>query len=129
MMQNKIHQMEEMLLDIGGSYILNHAKRTLHIARLLASEEGLDYDEDILVFAAYFHDISAFAPYRPEEKFNHALESSKVIPDIAKSFGYSDEQIKVIVEAVKYHDKVGCGECNETILLSVMLMVWIILVL
>ncbi|MCK5129864.1 MAG: HD domain-containing protein [Clostridiales bacterium] len=109
--------MEDFMYGLGGSYIVNHGRRTLHIAKLIAVKEKLEYDEDILIFAAYFHDISAFAPYRPEGVFDHALESSKVVPQIAEAFGFSDDEIETIIEAVKYHDKANLVESNEALLI------------
>jgi HD superfamily phosphodiesterase len=112
--EKKLKEMEELLLSLGGSYMLNHAKRTLHISKILAEKENIEYNLDILIFACYFHDISAYPPYRPEGKFDHALESSKIIPKLAKDFGYDDANIEIIIEAVKYHDKANMGEYNET---------------
>lgn len=114
MKKETLIQMEEMLLKLGGTYILNHAKRVLHISRLIAEKEIIKYNDDVLIFSAYFHDVSAFPPYRPDGTFDHALESSKVVPDIAKHFGYSDVEIEIIVEAVKFHDKVNMGKHIET---------------
>ena len=117
-MTNKnIKQTEDMLLKLGGTYILNHAKRTLHLSKQIAMEENIEYDENILQFICYFHDISVFPPYRPEGKFDHALESSKLMPQLAKEYGFSDKDIEVIVEAVLYHDKPMLGKYNETKLL------------
>lgn len=113
----RLADMEEILLKLGGSYMLNHAKRTLYLSRLLAEKERISYDENILIFACYFHDISVYPPYRPQGAFDHAEESSKLMPELAKSFGYEDAEIDVIVEAVKYHDKAGMGGYNETKLL------------
>lgn len=112
-----IQKAEKSLTDLGGTYLLNHAKRTLHICRLLAKAENMDYDEEALTFACYFHDIGAFEPYRPEGEFDHALESVKAIPRLAGEYGIAEKKFKIIAEAVQYHNKKGLGEFNETILL------------
>ena len=114
MTTEKIREMEDTLIKLGGTYILNHAKRVLYLSRLIAEKENIVYNEHILTFVSYFHDISAFPPYRPEGKFDHALESSKIVPSIAKEYGFCEEDIEIIVEAVKFHDKVGMGEHTET---------------
>ena len=114
MTTERLNKMEDMLVKLGGTYILNHCKRVLHISKIIAIHESVDYTEDILIFASYFHDISAFKPYRPDGTFDHALESSKIMPELAKEYGFNDEEIKIIVETVKYHDKAGMGEYNET---------------
>ena len=114
MTTEKIQKMEDTLLELGGTYILNHAKRVLYISRLIAEKESISYNEDILTFVSFFHDISAFPPYRPEGIFDHALESSKIVPSIAREYGFSEPEIEIIIEAVKFHDKVGMGEHTET---------------
>ncbi len=112
-----MERMDKHLLDLGGTYMLNHARRCLVIAKKLAEEENLAYDEDILAFSCYFHDISAYKPYRPDGPFDHAEESAKIVPAIAEEYGINDaDKIRIIVEAVKYHDKRGQGTANETIL-------------
>ena len=112
-----LERMRDHLLSLGGNYILNHARRTLAIAWQLAEMEGLSADEDVLVFACYFHDISVFKPYRPEGAFDHAEESAKLMPALADDYGIDAERIKTITEAVRYHDKRGQGTANETKLL------------
>ena len=88
------------------------------VAWLLLKSWQRKYNEDILTFACYFHDISAFKPYRPDGKFDHAEESAKIMPKLAVEYGINDaDMINTIVEAVKYHDKRGCGTANETKLL------------
>lgn len=112
-----MERMQEHLISLGGAYILNHARRVLTIARKLAEMEQLTVDDDILVFSCYFHDISAFKPYRPDGSFDHAEVSSNLMPGLAAEYGISAERIKSIVEAVKFHDKRGQGIANETKLL------------
>lgn len=110
-------RMQEQMLALGGTYILNHAKRTLAIARRLAESEQLPYDEEVLVFSCFFHDISAFLPNRPEGPFDHAEESAKIMPALAKEYGIDESKTGAITEAVRYHDKRGKGTANETMLL------------
>ena len=113
MRQDLLTKMEEMLVRLGGTYILNHAKRVLHISRLIAEKENLAYNDDVLTFAAYFHDVSAFPPYRPNGAFDHALESGKVAPEIAGDFEYTDNEVEIIVEAIQFHDKANMGKHVE----------------
>lgn len=112
-----LHGLEETVEKFGGSYILNHARRTLHLCRLLSDRERLTYCEDILIFCCYMHDISAFPPYKPEGTFDHALESSKLMPELAKDYGFGEKDIDVIVDAVKSHNKADAGTFNESVLL------------
>lgn len=110
----KLSRMEDTLMQLGGTYILNHARRVLYISRLIAEKENVSCNDDILVFVSYFHDISVFPPYRPAGTFDHAFKSSRVVPGIAKEYGFSENDIEIIIEAINFHDKVGMGEHNET---------------
>lgn len=112
MTSETLSQMEAFIEKADGN--LTHVQRVFHISKLLAQKESITYDEDVLVFSAYFHDISAYPPYAPDGPFDHALESSKLMPEMAKQWGYDAESIDKIVEAVKYHDKAGMGKYNET---------------
>ena len=107
-------RMEEHIVRLEGN--LTHVKRVLLLSKVIAEKERMPYDENVLAFAAYFHDVAAY-PYLtfvpPSTNFDHAYESSKLIPGMAIEYGFDDAQIGVIVEAVKYHDKAGMGGSNE----------------
>ena len=114
MTNEMLGRIEAHITKLNGN--LTHGKRVLLLSKLIAEKERIAYDEDILVFAAYFHDVAAYPFYK--DRFSgisdHALESSKIIPELAKEYGYNDNQIEVIVEATEYHDKVNMGSHNET---------------
>ncbi|MCL2774530.1 MAG: HD domain-containing protein [Oscillospiraceae bacterium] len=114
MTNEMLERMEAHITRLDGN--LTHVKRVLLLSKLIAEKENMPYGEDILAFVAYFHDIAAYPTYAASYKgsFDHALESSKLAPDLAKEYGYDNNQIEIIVEAVKYHDKAGMGEHNET---------------
>ncbi|NLL38807.1 MAG: HD domain-containing protein [Clostridiales bacterium] len=112
-----IQKAEKYLTNLGGTHLLNHAKRTLHISKLLAKAENMDYDEEALTFACYFHDIGMLKPYRPEGVYDHAMESRKAIPQLTHDYGISEKKLNKILEAIQYHHKKGLGEFNETMLL------------
>lgn len=114
MTNEMLERMETHVKRLEGN--LTHVKRVLFLSKLIAEKENITYDEDILVFSAYFHDVAAYPYYsiKFSGAYDHALESSKLVPDLAKEYGYNDTQIEMIVEAVKYHDKVGMGSLNET---------------
>ena len=112
MTNENLLQIEDFIAKIGGD--LNHVRRVLHISRILAEKENISYNEDALVFASYYHDVSAYPAYNPRWPLDHALESSKLVPELAREYGYRDDIIEIIVEAVKNHDKPGIGTFNET---------------
>ena len=107
-------RIEAHITDLGGN--LTHGKRVLRLCKLIAEKEKMEYDEDILTFAAYFHDVAAYPYYSKtfSGAFDHALESSKLIPELAREYGYNEAQIETIVEAAEYHDKPNMGSHIET---------------
>ncbi|HML47920.1 MAG TPA: HD domain-containing protein [Clostridia bacterium] len=115
MIDERLRQFDDFILQSEGN--LHHVRRVFHLSRLIAREENLRYDEDILAFAAYFHDVAAYPRFAPgglDSALDHALESSKLMPALAKEFGYDDSKIETIVEAVKYHHTAGMGTHAET---------------
>ncbi len=117
MEKEKIEQMESKLLALGGSYLLGHARRVYRLSCQLAEKEKVSYDGDVLLFASYFHDISAFPPYKPEGEYDHASQSAKLAPEFAIEYGFGDDAIAVIVEVIENHNKAGTGSHVETRLL------------
>lgn len=112
---------EEMLEHIEAHIIrmegnLMHGRRVLLLSKLIAKKDGLEYDDDILTFAAYFHDVAVYPYYRKlfSAEFDHALESSRLIPELAREYGFSDIKIEIIVEATRFHNKANMGIHNET---------------
>ena len=114
MTNEMLERIEEHIKKLGGN--LTHGKRVLLISKLIAEKENIDYDEDVLVFTSYFHDVAAYPFYKDKFSglFDHALESSKLIPELAKDYNYNENQIEIIIEATKYHDKIDMGTHKET---------------
>jgi len=117
MTKEMLGKIEKHIIKLEGN--LTHGKRVLAISKLIAEKENIDYDEDVLVFTAYFHDVAAYPFYisRFSGVFDHALESSKIVPEIAREYGYTEAQISIIAEATEYHDKTNKGSHNETLLI------------
>lgn len=114
MINEMLERIEAHITKLEGN--LTHGKRVLLLSKLIAEKDGLTYDEDILIFTAYFHDVAVYPHYikRFSGTFDHALESSKLIPELAREYGYNGAQIEIIVEATEYHDKPNMGSRNET---------------
>ena len=114
MKSETIDRIESHIKKLEGN--LTHGKRVLFIGKLIAEKENMAYDEAVLTFAAYFHDVAAYPFYKGKFSglFDHAYESGKIVPELAKDYGYDDAQTEIIVEATQYHDKVGMGKHSET---------------
>ena len=114
MTNEMLERMEAQIIALDGN--LAHVKRVYLLSKLISEKDNIAYDDDILAFAAYFHDVAAYPKYSAKfsGSFDHALESSILIPELAKEYGHGDAKIEIIVEAVKYHDKPRMGSHNET---------------
>ena len=109
-----LERLEAHIIRLQGN--ITHVKRVLYLSKLIAEKENISYDEEILAFAAYFHDVAAYPFYKDRFSgtFDHVLESGKLIPEIIKEYGCTEAQIKIITEATEYHDKANTGNHNET---------------
>ena len=115
MTDERLRQFDDFILQSKGN--LHHVQRVFHLSKRIARDESLRYDADALAFAAYFHDVAAYPRFAPgglDAAFDHALESGKLMPALAKEFGYDDSTIAIIVEAVRYHHTAGMGTRVET---------------
>lgn len=112
MTDEKIRSMEAFISEAEGN--VTHVKRVHLIAKILAVREGIAYDEDALAFAAYFHDLGYYPPYNPGVPFDHATESAKLAPPLAREWGLDGAQTEIAVEAIENHNKPGLGRFDET---------------
>jgi HD superfamily phosphodiesterase len=117
MINEIITRFEAHIESIEGN--VAHGRRVLYLCKLIAAKESIAFDEYVLTFAAFFHDIAAYPFYanRFTGSYDHATESAKLIPGIAEEYGFDDKQINMIIEAVEYHNKAKLGCFNETRLL------------
>jgi HD superfamily phosphodiesterase len=82
----------------------SHSVRDYELAKLLAREDGVTVDDDVLYAAAYLHDIAAFAPWdREKEGIDHADEGARVVDGILKGTGFPMEKVAALREAIRTH--------------------------
>lgn len=80
---------------------LEHVKEVARISLILAEKTGLPLAEEVILAAAYLHDIGRHVQYETGEK--HAIVSAKLVPEILVDCGYSEAEIGAIVDAIKTH--------------------------
>lgn len=69
---------------------------------------GLSYDDDILYAAAWMHDLGVFLGHRPEDpgalaKWNNVTYAIEKTPEILRRFGFPEEKIPAVLEAIRTH--------------------------
>lgn len=99
----------DMELDrIFCKHNLEHVKEVARISVILANKEALPLVEDVVLAAAYLHDIGRHVQYETGEK--HAIVSAKMAPEILVDCGYSEAEIGAIVDAIETHSDKGLVE-------------------
>src|SRR5438552_7184380 len=84
----------------------SHQPRLYHLATQLA--EGRPFDDDVLFAAAWMHDLGVFIGHRPEEpaaltSWDHVAYAIAKTPDLLREFGFPDEKIPAVLEAIRTH--------------------------
>ncbi|MBQ8951983.1 MAG: HD domain-containing protein [Eubacterium sp.] len=82
---------------------LEHLVSVARIGALIALDEELDIERDVIYAAALLHDIGRCSEYTEEGKMSHAEAGVIIAEDILRRVGYSDSEIEAILLAVKNH--------------------------
>jgi len=112
-----------------AAYILEQAKpvdKFGHQPRLyeLAREVGLglSYDDDVLYAAAWMHDLGVFVGHRPTEldalaRWNNVTYAIEKTPEILRRFGFPEEKIPAVLEAIRTHQPNADATTTEAVIL------------
>ena len=84
------------------------------IACVIAHEERLNIDQEILYAAGLLHDIGRWIEY--ESGYDHAAASKELAAGILQNCGFSETEIKEILTAIEGHRKKGHTASLEDIL-------------
>lgn len=80
---------------------LSHFLDVARIGTILAHEEGLHLDREIIYAAALLHDIGKHEQY--ERGIPHEQASARISPEILRDCGFDDRETGVIISAVLFH--------------------------
>ena len=75
-----------------------HSIQVCQICMMLARERDLDVELSAII--GLFHDYSQFIRL---SSFNHAKYSSEMVLELLKQYPFTDEEINIIVNAIKNH--------------------------
>ena len=75
-----------------------HSIQVSQICMMLARERDLDVELSAII--GLFHDYSQFIRL---SSFNHAKYSSEMVLELLKQYPFTDEEINIIVDAIKNH--------------------------
>lgn len=97
-----MEQLEELEADrIYCHHGIDHLLDVARIAVIMADDETITIDREIIYAAALVHDIGRGRQY--EDGTEHELASAAIAPFILEESGFTEEEIDTIVEAVINH--------------------------
>jgi uncharacterized protein len=84
----------------------SHQARLYRLACLLAEEQL--FDDDVVYAAAWMHDLGVFIGHRPEEPaalaaWDNVAYAIKETPALLARFGFPNEKIPAVLEAIRTH--------------------------
>lgn len=83
-----------------------HQPRLYALAHRLG--EGMAFDDDVLHAAAWLHDLGVFIGHRPEDPaalaaWDNVAYVIRVAPGLLRRFGFPEEKIEPVLEAIRCH--------------------------
>jgi uncharacterized protein len=115
--QYTLNDIIQMTIQIGEDWAVAHAKRLLELIKQIS--DGLPYDADVMMLAAYLHDWGAFSPYYRKD-VEHAIRSHQVVEeDLLPNLALTADQRAILLEAIELHDyrDLRVPQSNEALLL------------
>lgn len=80
----------------------SHSLRDYRLARRLAHDDGVEFDDDVLYAAAFLHDMAAFVPYEKPE-VDHADEAARIVDSVLAGTGFPMAKIEAVRGAIRTH--------------------------
>lgn len=81
-----------------------HCRRDYALARVLASEDGVVLDDDVLFAASYIHDIAAFKPWEnPDPKVDHSDVGAEALGPVLLEMGFPASKLPAVRAATRTH--------------------------
>lgn len=78
-----------------------HFLDVARIGTIIAMEEGLNIDRELIYGAALLHDIGKYRQYKSDVP--HEQASAEIAPKILSDCGFTQEETAVIIEAILAH--------------------------
>ena len=98
----------------------SHQPRLYHLAKRLAEDQPCD--DDVLYAAAWMHDLGVFIGHRPEDPaalaaWDHVAYAARQVPQLLKQFGFPEDKIPAVIDAIRTHLPSGTPNSFEGTLL------------
>lgn len=97
-----ISHIRDLTITYGEGWAYPHVQRTLTLIEKIGT--GLDYDQEVVLYAAFLHDWGAFPRYR-RPGVDHAARSRQIAGREILPFTVLSEQAKAaVLDAIETHD-------------------------
>ena len=83
---------------------------------------GLDYDRDVVLAAAWLHDLGVFVGHRPEDpqelaRWDHVAYACSHAPQILRDAGFPESKIPAVLQVVREHQPRDNPTTTEAVIL------------
>lgn len=79
-----------------------HAERNFQLTKKLAQAENIQIDEDILMAAAFLHDLGGLPPYE-QEGVDHGVRSAEIGIPMLLAWGFPESKAQAVKEIIVGH--------------------------
>ena len=104
-MRSQVEEVESLVARVGTHPVWGyaHCRRVHEQAKVLAEEEGLSYDPEVLHISALLHDIGLYKAYNLREASDHAKRSAGVAERILRDLDLPPAAIRKVRDAITHH--------------------------
>ena len=90
---------------------IEHFLAVARISYILCLEKGLNVNKDIIYAVGLLHDIGRWLQY--EKNIPHNISSVNISEEILKECDFSQDEIKIILDAILNHRNKQCRDLNK----------------
>ena len=97
-----LSHLRDLTIEHGEGWGYAHVCRVIHLVEQIGT--GMDYDQDVILYAAYLHDWGAFPRYR-RSGVEHALRSVQIAEiEILPHTTLTAASREAVLDAIALHD-------------------------
>lgn len=106
-------QAKELLLQHGTEFLFNHSLRVFLFASLNGNRNKKKFDPELLYVSCVFHDLG-LVPHFSSPDLRFEVDGANAAREFLKSFGFPQDSIQVVWDAIALHTTIGIAEHKES---------------
>lgn len=87
---------------VHTSWGYSHSERNYHNTKWISDTEGLQIDEDVLMAAAFLHDVGGLPGFE-KEGVDHGVRSAEVGIPLLRSWGFPESKLAMVEQIIIDH--------------------------